>query len=92
MLSNGWIYYRKFIFNHDFFYDWWIAIACFGYFIRDERTWSYLYALTILIASVVELIKFISYIIGGANYELSIKDIPKMVKSIFKKDQKEKKN
>ena len=52
---------------------------------------SYLYALTILIASVVELIKFISYIIGGANYELSIKDIPKMVKSIFKKDQKEKK-
>lgn len=51
---------------------------------------SYLYALTVLVASVVSLIKFISYIIGGANYELNIKDILKIIKSLFSKEKKEK--
>ena len=50
---------------------------------------SYVYALTILIASIMGLVKFISYIVGGANYELNIKDIPKFIKSLFSKEKKE---
>lgn len=50
---------------------------------------SYLYALTVLIASIMALIKFISYIISGSSIKINIKDIPKMIKSLFNKKNKE---
>lgn len=66
-----------------------IPSLIFGILLEMKGLGSYLYASTILIASIMELIKFVSYIIGGANYELNIKDIFKFIKSLFSKEKKE---
>lgn len=50
---------------------------------------SYVYALIIIVASIVELIKFISYIFCESNIKLNPKDLFKMIKSIFNKKSKE---
>lgn len=66
-----------------------IPSIIFAVLLEMKGLGSYVFALTILIASIMELVKFISYIIGGANYELNIKDIPKLIKSLFSKEKKE---
>lgn len=50
---------------------------------------TYVYALTILVASIMELIKFISYIFCDSSIKLNIKDIFKMIKSLFNRKNKE---
>jgi len=49
----------------------------------------YVYALTILVASIIELVKFISYVFCNSNIKLNIKDIFKMIKSLFNRKNKE---
>lgn len=51
----------------------------------------YVYALTILIASFIELIKFISYMFFSSSVELNPKELFKMIKSLFNKDKNNKK-
>ena len=48
----------------------------------------YVYALTILVASIIELVKFISYVFCNSNIKLNIKDIFKMIKSLFNRKNK----
>lgn len=50
---------------------------------------TYVYALTILVASIIELTKFISYVFCDSNIKLNIKDIFKMIKSLFNRKNKE---
>lgn len=46
----------------------------------------YVYALTIIIASVMALIKFISYMFCESNIKLNPKDLFKIIKSVFNKE------
>lgn len=50
---------------------------------------SYVYALTILIATFIELAKFISYVFCESSIKFNIKDLPKMIKSLFNKKDKD---
>lgn len=49
----------------------------------------YVYALTILIATFIELAKFISYVFCESSIKFNIKDLLKMIKSLFNKKNKE---
>lgn len=46
---------------------------------------TYVYALTILIATFIELTKFISYVFCESNIKFNIKDLFKIIKSLFNK-------
>ncbi len=65
-----------------------IPSLIFAILLEMKGLGSYLYALTVLIASIIELVKFISYIVSGSSIKINVKDIPKMIKSLFSKDKK----
>lgn len=65
-----------------------IPSLIFAVLLEMKGLGSYLYALTILIASIIELVKFISYIISGSSIKINVKDIPKIIKSLFSKNKK----
>lgn len=69
-----------------------IPSLVFAILLEMKGLGSYVYALTILIATFIELAKFISYIFCESSIKFNIKDLFKMIKSLFnKKDRAAKK-
>ena len=64
----------------------------FGVLLEMKGLGDYMYALTIILASLMELIWFLFLLFVGGDFHFSLKDIIKKIKSFFKKEKETNKN
>lgn len=65
-----------------------LGIPC-GIILEMKGLGTYMYAITIMLAALFQLLWFIFFIFIEGSFKFNIKDIPKMIKSIFKKEKTE---